>query len=185
MLFSKPMKKILLFLLLSVCSLCILAQNQISYNKVIAKDGLLKEDLYNSVKLWVAVNFNCANKVVQLDSKEDGILIIKGSLPYEFSSNMTDYVMNGHIDYTLKIQVRDERFKVEFLDFSHSSSQKQYSAYYSLGIITDADKPNKKDKRCLKAWPDMKKNIQVYAEQFFAEIENGINDNSKKDDENW
>lgn len=88
----------------------------IVYSDVIQVDSILKEELYNKAKRWIIDTFNSGKDVLQLDSKENGEIITKGyfSAYWKISSV---YVQDVKVWQTLRIQVKDNRFKYELYDF--------------------------------------------------------------------
>ena len=56
-----------------------LVNGEVVYTEVIKVDSLNAKELYNRAKKWIVLNYKSANDVIQLDDKEDGILIGKGN----------------------------------------------------------------------------------------------------------
>jgi len=88
----------------------------IVYSDVVQVDSILKDELYNKAKRWIVDTFNSGKDVLQLDSKENGEIITKGyfSAYWKISSV---YVQDVKVWQTLRIQVKDNRFKYELYDF--------------------------------------------------------------------
>jgi len=107
--------------------------NLIEFTELVTVDSsLTQNDLYTRAREWFALNFKSANNVIQMDDKNAGIIIGKGNM----SVTGGKYLADGKIDFTLKIQVKDGRFKYWFTDFVHSS----YKAGYSGGHLEN-EKP--------------------------------------------
>ncbi|WP_228853279.1 DUF4468 domain-containing protein [Aegicerativicinus sediminis] len=77
------------------------------YREVFELEGKSQEQLYNSVKKWIAVNFNDANNVIKMDSKDQ--IIVKG---------LTSIQNKGEVkvDFTLDIAFKEGRYKLEMYD---------------------------------------------------------------------
>jgi hypothetical protein len=121
------MKKIilLLILLISVCS--IQAQiiedfntdekGNINYSKVIDVTNKSKEELYSISKIFFVNNFNSANKVIQLDDKENNTIIGKGNAKILASAGMGVY-STMYLNYSIKIESKDNKIRYEIYNFS-------------------------------------------------------------------
>ncbi|MCI5693010.1 MAG: hypothetical protein MR354_08460, partial [Bacteroides xylanisolvens] len=78
---------------------------------------------------------------------------------YAAPGGMSYRCIDGWVNYTLKIQVRDGRYKVTMGDFNHETSDLEWKKTWSFGLITDREKYKEKgmqDKRWTKTWPDLK-----------------------------
>lgn len=80
------------------------------YSKVFQTDKS-NEEVYQSVKEWIAINFKSANNVLQLDTKEK--LIVKGTDKFTLAPRMSSY-FNYYGDIMLTISIRDKRFKIDY-----------------------------------------------------------------------
>ncbi len=156
---SDIMKKILLLMAMFACMNVMAQGNPIQCDSVIQAQGKNVAELYPMIKAWAAITYNSANAVIQMDDPQNGILICKGAFKYTAPGGMTYRYIDGWVTYTLKIQVRDERYKVTVGDFIHETSDLQYKKTWSFGLITDREKFKEKglqDKRWTKTWPDLK-----------------------------
>ena len=68
------------------------------------------EEVYQSSREWIAINFKSANDVLQLDTKDK--LIVKGSMRFKLYQDIYIYDYVG--DITLTISIREGRFKVDY-----------------------------------------------------------------------
>ena len=153
------MKKII-FLMLMFVSVNVMAQgNPLQCDSVIQVKDKNATTLYPMLKAWAAVTYNSANAVIQMDDPQNGILICKGAFKYAAPGGMSYRCIDGWVNYTLKIQVRDGRYKVTMGDFNHETSDLEWKKTWSFGLITDREKYKKKgmqDKRWTKTWLDLK-----------------------------
>ena len=158
------MKKFL-FLMLMFISVGAMAQgNPIQCDSVIQEKDKTMAMLYPMIKAWTAVAYKSANSVIQMDDPQNGILICKGVFKYTAPGGMTYRYIDGWVNYTLKIQVRDGRYKVTMGDFIHETSDIQYKKTWSFGLITDREKFKEsglQDKRWTKTWPDLKRTCKM------------------------
>lgn len=80
-------------------------------------EGLNKEALYDKVYQSLVDVFVNAKNVLQMQDKEAGILVCKGLTEGSFSFNMMGTKTGKEpILFTLKIQVRDGRYKIDIYD---------------------------------------------------------------------
>ena len=77
------MRKSIILIALFLIPLITLSQsvneNKDGFTEVIEVE-LSKEEIYNKIKEWVAINYKSAQDVIQLDSKDK--IIIKGNISY-------------------------------------------------------------------------------------------------------
>jgi uncharacterized protein (DUF2344 family) len=112
---------LILFLLTSVCysqeklkEILPIENDMVVYSDVVKVDSVGANGLYNRAKKWIALRYKSANNVIQLDNKEDKILIGKGN----FSINY--YTRNPVIGHTIQIEAREGRYKYTISNFIYS-----------------------------------------------------------------
>lgn len=152
------MKKLFFLLMSFFCLHAIAQDNPIKCDSIIHAENKDADALYPLIRAWAAVTFNSAQDVIQMDDPVNGILICKGAFAYHAPGGITYRCIDGKVDYTLKIQVRDGRYKVTMSDFIHHSLDLEWRKTWSFGLITDRERFKPKgmqDKRWLKTWPDL------------------------------
>lgn len=92
----------------------------ITYSEVVPVHDVAKDELYTRARVWFAKTFKSANHVIQMEDKENGILIGKAAMKVYHKAMVTHY--HGLINYTVTIQVKDGRFKYSISDFNHTAS---------------------------------------------------------------
>jgi hypothetical protein len=107
---------------------------EIYYSEVIKVNGKSKDDLFLSAKVWFVNTFNSSNDVVQLIDKKEGMIIGKGIYKLK----------KGAVSFSVKIIVKEERYKYEVYDFS-------YEAYYGGNFDLNQKNPKKVTSRM---WPN-------------------------------
>lgn len=161
------MKKCL-FLMLMMVSMSVMAQEEpIQFDEVVKAEGKSVPELYTTIKMWVATNYNSAQDVIQMDDAQNGILICKGAFEYDNGGGLMGYVLDGWVDYTLKVQVREGRYKVSVGNFVHKANPVKNGTYdWSLGMITTRERAKVNgpvDARQKKAWKKLKTVCKVKA----------------------
>lgn len=87
------------------------------YTEVVKVDSMNKKELYNRAKKWVVLKYKSTNDVIQLDDKEDGIIIGKANFGIRY------YSRKPTIAHTLQIETRDGRYKFTISNFIYSDIQ--------------------------------------------------------------
>lgn len=114
---------------------------KVVFSKVIQVEEMNKDAIYNSAKLFVVNMFKNANNTIQMDDNINGIIIAKGMSMQSTSNGFAQCVRE--VWFTLKIQARDNRFKIDVYDMhseltAYGTTMKKYAEE-----LTDA--------KCLKA----------------------------------
>jgi hypothetical protein len=82
-----------------------------------------KSEIYSSINKWVSLNYGSANNVIQMNDKESGIMIVKGSNSMSYLNpsraiwpKIKFYPVESSITLThvLEINVRDDKFRIKF-----------------------------------------------------------------------
>lgn len=174
------MKKVILSTILFCVSLCVMSQDDNIYRhvKVIkSTQGDTKEELYLKLRSFMATYFVNANFVIQMDDKEDGIIIGKATAPFNQKSiALSSY--NGWLDYTINMQARDGRVRIELSHFSHRNKAGRWDKS-QLGILTNDEKyPHKNLQRGpnTKVWKKLKLYADLISESTFMQVEKAINE---------
>ena len=78
---------------------------------------LSKKEIYQKVNEWVALNYNSAKDVIQLNTEDK--VIVKGNFTINFK--VTKYVFTYRIHNTLTFSIRDNKYKIDLVPNSASS----------------------------------------------------------------
>jgi hypothetical protein len=81
--------------------------------------SLTQQILYTKAKEWFANSFKSAKDVIQMDDKVAGIIVGKGN----FSESKTC----GIVNFTMKVQVKDGRYKYWVSNFKHEEHTRGWS----------------------------------------------------------
>jgi hypothetical protein len=123
------MKRLMLFLLMTPLSM--FAQknkdqeltvpidsstNLVTYQGVVKVDGVSKDDLYTRSREWFAKTFVSAQDVLQMDDRQSGKIIGKGSSYGFYTVLMTP--VTYYLKYTVSVTVKDGRYRYEISSFS-------------------------------------------------------------------
>ena len=108
---------------------------QFHYEEVVSL-GLLdvnKDELYDKLYRWVAINFNSANHVIQLSDKTNNNIVVKGRLEASWSSKRSDYLY--YIPFTLDLKMKDGRYKYDLTISSYTRNVTSSDIYDSEKLI--------------------------------------------------
>lgn len=178
------MKKIILLLALLV-SLAATAQDKaLTFSEVIQVDGKKQAEIYGGLREWVATSFVNGKAVTQMEDAATGTIILRALFPFNKGGIYSAY--EGKVDYTLKLQSKDGRFRVEMSGITHENKPGRAS-HCSLGLITTAEKSGKGglDKGSHnKIWKEIKeKSAQQFAE-LTASLKT-LNNFTATEEEDW
>ncbi|MEA4967714.1 MAG: DUF4468 domain-containing protein [Bacteroidaceae bacterium] len=182
------MKKIIFIVFISLIHSSIFAQERLLFDKVIRVDSALKKnEIYNSIKEWMGMNFVSAKNVIEVEDKDAGIIIASPLTDYDYGS-LGYLCYSGQLKYTIKVQIKDGRFKVEVTNFIHDVNLGN-SPYCKLGLITTAEEHTTKGMQKSynnKVWADIKKKAELIAENYFTKFESiNFSASSSKNADVW
>lgn len=157
----------------------------ILFDSVIKVDSASKDEIYSALINWIGTNYNSSKNVIEIEDKESGLIILNALFKYETRGIKYIYC-SGVIKYKMKIQIKDNRFKVTMMNFRHEAKNMDGS----LGLLTTKEKRDKSLsmgslKRDNELWNDAKMKSKVYAEQMFKELSSinfKVNYQSSEDD---
>lgn len=159
----------------------------IKFTDVIKVDGVSASELYSRSKIWFASTYRNSNAVIQMDSKEETIIIGKANIIYKTAIFAGSLALDGVVNYIIKISSKDGRYKYELSDFSHEATSITPYRRYSFGLITSRE-------TCPinipalwhlddKAWREIKKTVSINSTDIIESLKIGMLKPSKED--NW
>lgn len=182
------MRKVTLLFVLLLSIPLLNAQELLSFSTVIQAEGKSKTEIYGSVRAWFALSMKDANKVLVMDDKDSGTLVGNTNVNYSYGK-FSYSAYDGWIDFTIQINIKDDRFKVEIKNISHKKSNRE-AFVPDMGLLTTSEECphgkglNKKSHQ--KVWDDIKSKVGVLSELIFTQIESSLNSTQKNDsDDNW
>lgn len=100
---------------------------KILYTEVVQASGASQAELYARAKLWFADTFKATKAVVQADDKEAGV--IQGTAFQEIFVAGGGFVTPVKLWYTIKIALKDGRYKYDINDLRVQNYANQYTPY--------------------------------------------------------
>lgn len=81
-----------------------------TFDRVIEAPGYTKDQIYSQTKIWIAENFKSAKSVIELDSRDDGVIIGNGIMPYPCNVGCTGW----KVPFQMRVDIKDQKFKLSF-----------------------------------------------------------------------
>ena len=166
----------------------IFGQEPLTYTEIMQADGISKMELYTRAKLWFANAYNSANDVLQMDNKEGGQIIGKAIMQYKPTVFSGSAATKGNIKYTIKIFVKEGRYKYEITDFIHDPNGNRYGKW-SMSLITTNEecyspKPMAKNWSD-KVWRDIKNQIENNMNPLIVSLKQGMIKQVETETDDW
>lgn len=134
------MKKFILLFALLVSLVATAQDKPLTYSEVIQIEGKNQAEIFGGLREWVATSYVNGKAVTQMEDPTTGTIILKALFPFMKGGVYKAY--EGKVDYTLKLQSKDGRFRVEMSGITHENNPGNASDC-SLGVITTAEKSGK------------------------------------------
>jgi len=183
------MKKLIMtFTIMVVVIFGLCGQEPLTYTEVVQVDSISQNELYNRAKLWFATIYNSSNDVIQVDNKEGGEFIGKAILKYIPNIHSGNEQTKGNIKYTIKIFVKEGRYKYIITDFIHDPYGNHFGKS-SMGLITtekDCPKPKPMAKGWSnKVWADIKTQIETNMISLIANLKESMSKTTESKNDDW
>lgn len=178
--------KIFATLLISL-SFCLhsFGQEKLTFENIIKTDSVGKARIYAELINWISENYKSPEQVIQISDKENGIINLRGIIEYS-PKKITHLCYGGFISYAILFHIKENRFKVELTNFTHSVKPGN-SQSCELGLITKADVVS--EKGIQKAannqnWNDIKNLISDFSFGIMENIQKSVIKSLQSSD-NW
>ncbi|HEY9169703.1 MAG TPA: DUF4468 domain-containing protein [Lutibacter sp.] len=111
-------------------------------------EGKSKTEIFGSINKWIALNYNSAQNVVQLNDKESGNIIVKGINEAVYKNVMKELYPNNKymqeynsvkFNHTLEINVKDNKYRIIYTltDIITPESVAGYNLEYQYDMVFD------------------------------------------------
>lgn len=173
------MKTFILFIFSILVTTLLFAQSDKTEVKITDTIPISKLELYGRARAFVTYSFKNSKNVIQMDDKEVGKIICKGSMTPS-SKGTFGMTYQNNVDFTLTIDLKDNKYRAIISDLYHSGlgSQKEYP-----GGAIENEKPAcgtlfipKKD------WEKMKEAIKKEATTYLEKLKVAMHKETKPDD---
>jgi hypothetical protein len=175
-----------LVLLFSFMTCTINAQNY-EHSEIIEVVTLDKNQYYVAIKSWLPLVFKSAQFATQYDDKNEGLIIVKGSFPYNAGNFGTSQCYEGFINFNIKFEIKEGKARITFNNFIHENLPTR-SSTCNLGLITiDEQYTNKGLAKSSqnKEWVKIKERIDVFVENMFLDLDKHLTSTTTQDNNDW
>ena len=183
----KKVYHLVLFIIL-FSTISVSGQDKLNFTEVIAVDSTSRDQLYDRAKTWFVITFISANDVLQMDDAEDGQIIAQAIMNYNSTLFNSGQQTNGIIRYSVKIFLKEGRYKYEITDFIHDPHGNIYGQEVCMGLITTADTPPEgrgSNKWRTKVWNDIKSQIEVNVLPLIVSLKSGMITPTEASSDDW
>lgn len=111
------------------------ATHNVVYQEIVNADHITKDLLYTRAREWFARTFVSSKEVIQMDDKDAGKIIGKGSAS-GINKLGTWASVTFHVDYIVAITVKEGRYRYEISNFSIENDQAVYGVKSIMDINT-------------------------------------------------
>jgi len=81
-----------------------------------------KDDIFHNARKWFVNNFPKEKSVLQMEDKEDGIMMGKAQYLYSFSSGVKSVYVTMY--FTLNLEIKDGKYRIQIYDlFGHEAKR--------------------------------------------------------------
>lgn len=142
---------------------------KIEYSDLIMVDSTLSSNvLFSRAKEWMVGAFKTPSDVIQLEDQSSGVIMAKGSIPLKDQT----FKKNGHISFTMKIQVKDGRYRYWITDLEHFTMSRMQNG----GSLSNDNPSVEPAYMSAKTWAQIKDEASVSIPKFIV----SLNDQMKK-----
>lgn len=108
----------------------------IFYEQIDSLPGMVQSDIYKRSKLWIVQAFKDAKEVIQIDNKDEGEIVGKGSLDCTYTLLGTG--IPCRVFFTIKLNSKDGKHRIQLYDFTGY----RYTGNQPLNFDKVLSKPN-------------------------------------------
>lgn len=174
---------VLVLLFLSIMSYA-QESERLTFSKVIPVENADSKSIFVAVKSWFGMNFVSAKSVIEVEDKDAGLIIGNSLVPYS-KGGLSYSAYEGDLKFTLKIQIKDNRFKVTVSNYLHEGTR---NPNYELGVLTTSETftnkgMNKKFHNIV--WADLKAKAEQIANKYFLDLSKIEVKSSQGSEDDW
>lgn len=126
-------------------------EGKVHFTKIIASNDLSQEQIYNKTKLFFINNFNSSKDVIQLDDKENSIIIGKGNTTINIQSGK--YTVPITMTFTIKIESKNNKCKVDVYNLVYNN-ESAAETFFNESTEDRYNKSNAKTKIIMENYRD-------------------------------
>lgn len=104
----------LLIFIAGTVSGCVTPAKETRFSAVYKVPGVPKAKIFDTTKIWIAENFRSAKAVIEYENAASATLIGNGSMSYPCSGLTCIGKGDWKVNYTMRFEAKDERFRLTF-----------------------------------------------------------------------
>lgn len=126
------------------------------FSGVFETPGFSKDQIYDSINIWIAQTFTSAKAVTEYQNRSEGVIIGNGITGYACAGLSCALKSNWRLAFTMRADMKDGKFK---LTFSNLSLEDGMSLQYRDDL------------------PHLRNNLMAYGDSIKASMKNNSNSN--------
>lgn len=121
---------------------------KITYTDIVYLDSTItKDELFMVGREWMAKSFKSATDVLKMDDKEEGVMVGKGTMPFN-SKTMGIEAPMMDLHFTISVYLKNGKYKYEITDFVLEENMLGMEffmeSFYFRELIEPMKRPSKK-----------------------------------------
>lgn len=105
-------KASLIFVIVMIATICY-GQNSQNYKWELTDSiSKTKNQIYSDTKLFIAETWNSSRDVIQMDDKENGLILLKGVSGITITYNLGVITTTYYFAYTVKFLMKDNKYRI-------------------------------------------------------------------------
>ncbi|MFC6858807.1 DUF4468 domain-containing protein [Zunongwangia atlantica] len=146
------MKKLITIITLILTSITANAQEYTNQTKSITgifqAEGKNKDEIFENINKWIALNYNSAQDVIQMNDKDGGNIIVKGINSITYKNNIKELYPNNKFiaetitnkfNHTIEVNIKENKYRIIYTlsDIIPPAEATQYSMEGQFDLIFD------------------------------------------------
>ena len=125
--------------------------NHVTFSTTVEAEGLTKDEIYSRSRVQFAYLFGSANSVIQLEERDQGVLIGKGYTYGTYKQNVKLFSVYSPFSYyyVLKIECKDGKARVFFTVNTVNVGISNFTSYYPYTNIKPRGVYSKNGNSCV------------------------------------
>lgn len=90
----------------------------VTFERIVEAPGFDEDEIYTGTKIWIAENFRSAKAVIELDSKEQGLIIGNGIIDYPCEGIECLDSGSNTVRFTMRVDIKEGKFRITFTNIN-------------------------------------------------------------------
>ena len=160
-----------------ICAVSLNAQTTYEKIDTISKS---KNQIYSDTKMYIAENWKSAQNVIQNDNKEDGLILIKGTIGLDVGKGLKQFIYN--YSYTVKFYMKDNKYKILIDNINPDYNQYNSTMFLSPPICENCEFPGVSKAGMYKdTWLELQSKFPLKMKEILISYDKYLRSNFKMD----